>query len=311
MISVLDHIEYLITEQDCVIVPGLGAFISQYSKSTFETNDIIKEPERNIVFNRSVQHNDGLLANSISRRECVSYDDANSSISEYICSLKQQLKHEGEVPMGRLGFFSYRHEDVYAFTPFTTKCYTKDFFGLKSLKMLPLSELNRIELNDDNEEQSNIIPFVKRFMQVAASIILLLGMSFVLSTPIVSEHNQDFANLNAFTLKKTVSDEVKGELCIAIPKRGVIDDNIETEHQQQIVNSQSEKEIGRYYLVVASLPNKKLAEKYLNETDNKNCRIVVSKGGMYRVYVARGNYNEMNKLKQQSYSNTDAWVCRN
>ena len=103
MISVLDHIEYLSYKHDCVIVPGFGAFISQYS-STNE-NGIISSLNRNITFNASIDYNDGLLINSLMRRERISSEFAKNLIAEYVCCIRTQLKHEGEIPLGRLGYF--------------------------------------------------------------------------------------------------------------------------------------------------------------------------------------------------------------
>ena len=50
MISMIEHIEYLMLSNDCVVVPGFGAFIAQYTSShncaqnsTF-TSPILKYP---------------------------------------------------------------------------------------------------------------------------------------------------------------------------------------------------------------------------------------------------------------------------
>ena len=33
MISMIEHIEYLMLSHDCVVVPGFGAFIAQHNES--------------------------------------------------------------------------------------------------------------------------------------------------------------------------------------------------------------------------------------------------------------------------------------
>lgn len=316
MISVIDHIEYLTSEHDCVIIPGFGAFISQYSKSQMMKNGMIEVPQRNVVFNMSVNNNDGLLANSIVRREGVSYDMANTLISDYLCSLRQQLKHEGEVPVGRLGFFSYQDEDVYEFTPFESRCYANEFYGLRPLNFTQLSELNRVDDDVYEERKSNIVPFVKRVTQIAASVMLLLCMAFMLSTPIKIDQSQNYANLNVFEFKEAATTEIaNGDLYISMPVQSsanaIAEANTQASDDNTIIAAQEDKPQGNYYLVVASLPNKRLAEKYISETGNSDCKIIASKGGMYRVYTARGSYDEMNKLKASEYSKSDAWVCRN
>ena len=70
MFSIIEHIEYLITCHDCVVVPGWGAFIANYDASTYDaTKNVMARPRRSIGFNASVSHNDGLLAQSLMRRE--------------------------------------------------------------------------------------------------------------------------------------------------------------------------------------------------------------------------------------------------
>ena len=137
MISVLDHIEYLTSKHDCVIVPGLGAFISHYSVKK-NANGMPIGLSREISFNQSVAHSDGLLAHSISRREKITYELANLEIANYVNSLRSQLSHEGEVPVGRVGYFSNTAENTLEFFPFPSRNVNNDFYGLSSISLKPL-----------------------------------------------------------------------------------------------------------------------------------------------------------------------------
>ena len=62
MIELAKHIEVLLLENDCVIVPGLGGFIAHYwcSKYNKETREFCP-PDRSIGFNRKLVMNDGML----------------------------------------------------------------------------------------------------------------------------------------------------------------------------------------------------------------------------------------------------------
>ena len=72
MISIVQHIEYLMMYNDCVVVPGWGALIANYAPSQLQGDTMLK-PRRSIGFNPSITHNDGLLATSIARRHGISY----------------------------------------------------------------------------------------------------------------------------------------------------------------------------------------------------------------------------------------------
>lgn len=311
MISVLDHIEYLSSRHDCVIVPGLGAFISHYSYIK-NSDGMLLSLERNISFNMSVNTNDGLLINSIMRRESVSFDNAKSIIDDYVVSLRNQLKHEGEVPVGRLGYMKDNSDGNLEFFPFVSQKTCNEYFGLNELTLKPLS----IKINEEDIEstgsKTKIIPLTKKFMQAAASIILLIGMTLVLSTPIIEDENQNYANINAFSLKNHTEKELK-ELYISIPKAEEhveATTNVTIEETAEIENS-TISENGNYCIVIASLASKSQAEKYIKENGLSDTECKITKSTVkYRVYVARGTFDEMVKLKESKYSDSDAWVCK-
>lgn len=308
MISVLDHIEYLSAEHDCVIVPGFGAFISQYS---FQKSDsgLISSLRRNTVFNMSVNNNDGLLANSLVRREGISYEAAKNEIDIYVSSLRSQLKHEGEVPVGRIGFLKYHTDESLEFFPFSSWNANNEYYGLSSLSIKPLVEERQMSQSVDGN--GKILPFAKRFIHIAASIVLLVCLTLVLSTPVLEQSNQNYANLNAFTLKSSVGQETR-DLFISIPK--IKQPQAETaavkanEKETACFTAKNISDKGKFCLVVASLATQKQAEKYIEENNLTDCEIMKSKS-KYRVYIARGTFKEMCNLKTNMYSQSDAWVC--
>lgn len=306
MISVLDHIEYLSYKHDCVIVPGFGAFISQYS-STNEKG-IISSLNRNITFNASIDYNDGLLINSLMRRERISSELAKNLIAEYVCCIRTQLKHEGEIPLGRLGYFKYINDNAIEFNPFITKKSNSEYYGLSRITLKPLFEDTTEDVMMENK--NNIVPFTKKLVQVAASIILLICLSLFLSTPIVDLDNTNYANLNAFNIKNHKKEQLQHDLYIAIPKIKNSDKNVTAEDiETERIENKNTLDEGKYCIVIASLATQKQAEKFIQENGIKNCNITKSIK-KYRVYVARGSYDEMIQLKKTIYSDTDAWVCK-
>ena len=92
MFSIIEHIEYLMMRHDCVAIPGWGAFIANYNTSRFdESREVMERPQRNIGFNASADHNDGLLVQSLMRREGLDYDEAMRFIANSVTSFRQQL----------------------------------------------------------------------------------------------------------------------------------------------------------------------------------------------------------------------------
>lgn len=133
MISMIEHIEYLMLSNDCVVVPGFGAFIAQYTSSNnCAQNSTFKSPKRSISFNASINHNDELLANSIAKKALIPYAEALKQIEKSTTICRQALSDGSEVPFGRLGFFISNAEGHIEFIPFHHELANDDFFGLQS-----------------------------------------------------------------------------------------------------------------------------------------------------------------------------------
>ena len=65
MIELAQHIEVLLLENDCVIVPGLGGFVAHYTPAMrVAEENVFLPPTRIIGFNPQLKMNDGLLVQS-------------------------------------------------------------------------------------------------------------------------------------------------------------------------------------------------------------------------------------------------------
>lgn len=341
MFSLIEHIEYLMMTHDCVIVPGWGALIAQYSDSFYnEEAGVINKPQRKVGFNSSVNHNDGLLAQSIVRREGITYDEAIHFIADSVTTFKQQLNEAGEVSLGRLGFF-HNNDGLTEFIPFFHERCNDEYFGLRSFNFKTLEQLrSEQEQTTITIPQETVVPqrhWARRAMQIAASIIVLLALVPILTTPIVDFKNQHQASLNlpqVKTSQRTVFnwDTASVDLAIALPQVEIEDSIARAEARVAEIKKQEElakkaakekeeqviaaldntNKSGKYYLVISSLSNEKQVREYLgSHNDMKGKMNVLKRGNKFRIYVARdNNANNLYKIKSslpQRYS--DAWVC--
>lgn len=330
MTSISLHIEYLLTKHDCVILPGWGAFISQRSKAiSEEDNSLIKRPSKHYIFNQSVNHNDGMLAHSIIRKDGISYDEANREIEDFVSSLKKQMSVDGTVAIGKVGCFHNVEENI-VFEPYRRNNICDDNFGLADVTIKTLSQLLQANADSKSEyenRQSNVvIGFGKKFIQIAASIAVLICLTFVLSTPLSFESTTEYASINSALKIKTAENSIQlrqdGVLSIALPK---IDDDAkiddaESEHEatkaeikaaatdEKLAMPHNEK--GKYYLIVASLESKAQADKYLAKHSD-DLRIIEG-NGHYRIYAAQSNsYKTLKQISEQiadKYPNS--WIFK-
>lgn len=112
------HIEYLLTRHDCVIVPGIGAFIATETEASIDFDrGLISPRRREISFNGSVVTDDGLLSHSIARSEHVSYEEAHRLLSSLTEKMKSDLNNEGEASVGLVGKLIRDQEGFLNFKP--------------------------------------------------------------------------------------------------------------------------------------------------------------------------------------------------
>ncbi|MCX6268123.1 MAG: hypothetical protein NTW16_12315, partial [Bacteroidetes bacterium] len=67
----------LLSLHDCVIIPGFGGFIGNYSPARIDqVNHTFHPPTKELLFNVNLKQNDGLLASAIAASWMISYADA-------------------------------------------------------------------------------------------------------------------------------------------------------------------------------------------------------------------------------------------
>lgn len=184
------HIEYLVRYNDCVIVPGWGAFIAQYQPATL-INNCLTPPSRNLAFNSTLTHDDGLLANSIARQAGIGYDLAVKHIAEEVNAMRHQLNAQGEVAMSNIGLFQHNADGTMLFEPFEKSSAATRYFGLNSINLTPVLTQARIEAGEDatkGKKDTIFVPIRRSWTRIAASIAVMIGLGFTLTTPIVNDN---------------------------------------------------------------------------------------------------------------------------
>lgn len=136
------HIEWLLRENDCVIVPGLGGFIAHYTPARrIEAEHRFVPPMRIIAFNPRLKINDGLLAQSYMLVEEVGFAQALGQVERDVEQLLAALHDTGKVVVGNIGELRYSLHGVYSFTPFDNRLEAPALYGLGSFEMLELKSL--------------------------------------------------------------------------------------------------------------------------------------------------------------------------
>ncbi|MCF6357026.1 MAG: SPOR domain-containing protein [Draconibacterium sp.] len=128
------YIHELLLENETVIIPGFGAFVSNYKPAEIneDTNEL-KPPSKEISFSSQIRNNDGLLVGSVALGEGVSHFDALKKIEKERENIIYQLDKSEKVILEDTGelFVNEKHEIQFA--PSVDDNLLLDSFGLESV----------------------------------------------------------------------------------------------------------------------------------------------------------------------------------
>lgn len=143
MISIARHIELLLLEHDCVIVPGLGGFITNHADARYtgEEESLFLPPYRTIGFNQQLQVNDGLLVQSYMAAYDTSYPAANLQMEKDLEKMMNELEMKGEYELENIGIIKKGLNQNISFISPETGALTPALYGLYSYEMKSLQHV--------------------------------------------------------------------------------------------------------------------------------------------------------------------------
>ena len=144
MKKLAQHIELLLRDNDCVILPGFGGFIAHDVPAYYVSEEgLYYPPSRSISFNAAIKMNDGLLAQSYMKSYQVDYARANYMIDVTIEQLTDTLDETGSVTLPHIGTITQDIHQSLQFIPDTAGVVSPAHFGLGSFIIKELSQLYR------------------------------------------------------------------------------------------------------------------------------------------------------------------------
>lgn len=134
------YIRQLLTENEIVIIPGFGAFISAYKSAEIkEDSEEITPPSKEISFNEKIKTNDGLLVGFIAKNEQIPVQEALGKVELERDEILYQLDKGEKVVLEGTGALFYNENRELDFEPASETNLLLDAFGLdnESLKDEP------------------------------------------------------------------------------------------------------------------------------------------------------------------------------
>ena len=190
MIELAQHIETLLLENDCVIVPGFGGFVAHYSPATrVKEENIFLPPTRTIGFNPQLKLNDGVLVQSYMSAYDTSFADASRIVEKEVNEFIGLLHEEGKAHLDNIGEIHYNIYGNYEFVPYDYMITTPSLYGLDSFEIHELSALQQkekvlIPTYPEKEKKTFEISINRAYLRNAAAMIAAIVLFFAFSTPV-------------------------------------------------------------------------------------------------------------------------------
>lgn len=199
MKDLLQHIKRLLIDNECVIIPGFGGFITYYASAQFLNDEhLFIPPHRTVGFNPLLQMNDGLLIQSYMQEYEVSYPVALRMVEKAVEELCGKLNQDGRIYLEGLGELSLNIEKVIDFRPEEKGIISPQLYGWGSFEMKELKDIkhsinvdnNSIFQKETKEKKHNIlvININKTWLNNAVAVAAAVIMFFMLSTPVANTY---------------------------------------------------------------------------------------------------------------------------
>jgi len=132
------YIAEMLYKNPRVIIPGLGAFLSQYKESSIDfVQGEILPPSSQLIFDESISQDDGLLTSYLVQKTGYSVGEVLSNFSSFIEDVKQALNNKEMVAFPNIGRIYKNFEDKIQFLPESTN-YNTEMYGLPLIQFYPI-----------------------------------------------------------------------------------------------------------------------------------------------------------------------------
>jgi hypothetical protein len=144
--EIVNLIAELLYKHNCVIVPGFGGFIANTKEASItQDGRLTKPPRKQLVFNQSLQENDGLLVNALAKRQSMDYERALHDVEFFVKFIGDRLKAYKNYELKNIGSFYLNAEGKLIFIPYDGANFHMASYGLPTIKVKPLRPIVKTE----------------------------------------------------------------------------------------------------------------------------------------------------------------------
>lgn len=182
MTTVQNHIRELLFEQDCVVIPDFGGFVTNFDCAKVDkSEEYIKPAQKWLAFNGLLKNDDGLLSNYIAKNEGITRDEASLKIKSFVETAKKGIRFDQRFDITGVGTFTENEESKIQFNPSENSNFLGESFGLekivikKSTFIKPIIQVEKINTKVSQKTVQQV--FASNDRETSAEEVKLVGTS--------------------------------------------------------------------------------------------------------------------------------------
>ncbi len=228
--KIASSIADLLFEHECVVIPGLGGFITKTNPATVHpVKHQFKPPHKEIVFNQHLRANDGMLLNHIAHKESLPYSEAKKKMDKFVLRCIEEMQAGRKINFRLIGSISMDDKQQIVFDPDLSQNYLAESFGLTgfvspAIKRETFTQKLEQQIKQQREEKSQKIssdtpkrktkpkapkqkvfrasrkknPYKKQLIFIAVLLIFMTSGWAYMNKHVVQHYYQTYASLVPF-----------------------------------------------------------------------------------------------------------------
>lgn len=297
-----NYLKDLFYENDFVIVPGFGAFVSRTYPSTIDEKEgRILPPRKKIGFNESMRSEDVLLAHYISKKERITYFSAKEFIRKEVSLWQERLKNGETVELSGIGSFTRGNENKLIFSGRKTQNFLSSSFGLTDYTLKPVV-------------RERVAPVVRKKIKIKRKPKVLLGSLYAAASIILLAFSL-FVSLHYQPLKNSL----KSSLFLIDTVETVVEQDTKIDDTILMVPETTEEaeieDFEEFHIISGSFASFGNAEKMAMELKDRgfSTKILNTEKAFFRVSVNNFADSSMavdylNKIRKGEFPS--AWILK-
>lgn len=193
-------VKELLADEDCVIIPQFGGFITHDRPAIIEPNkNIILPPGKSVSFNSKLSTNDGLLAQKVSYKTGLIYHEALTAIQSKVQIWEKELSKTKYLELEGLGSFLVNKEGGLVFEQFNESNFSNSSYGLSNVHASPIKRVGIAERIERGLNQNKALPKSFKFIKIS-SVAAAVIFAIIIGFQITKKYNNESLSLGFNTV---------------------------------------------------------------------------------------------------------------